>query len=91
MNSKTNFKDRMLKMNKSLFNRHEGRYLKAAAAALIITTLTYNFAFAEEDTEHKFKQIYHIYLSDEYIGAVDSQKKIDNLIALKEIIQFHYK
>ena len=84
MNSKTSFKDRMLKMNKSLFNRHEGRYLKAAAAALIITTLTYNFAFAEEDTEHKFKQIYHIYLSDEYIGAVYSQKKIDNLIALKE-------
>ena len=74
----------MLKMNKSLFNRHEGRYLKAAAAALIITTLTYNFAIAEEDTEHTFKQIFHVYLSNEYIGAVDSQKKIEDLIALKE-------
>ena len=74
----------MLKMNKSLFNRHEGRYLKAAAAALIITTLSYNLAFAEEDTDYKYKQIYHIYLSNEYIGAVDSQKKIEDLIASKE-------
>lgn len=84
MNSKTTIKDRILKMNKSLFNRHEGRYLKAATAALIITTITYNFAFAEEDTEHTFKQIYHVYLSNEYVGAVDSQKKIDDLINLKE-------
>ena len=84
MNSKTTLKDRLQKINKSLFNRHEGRYLKAAAAALVVTTLTYNFAFAKENTDFNFEQIYHVYLSEEYVGAVDSQEKIDEIIALKE-------
>lgn len=83
MNSKTNLKDRFKKLNKSLFNRHEGRFVKAAAAALLITTLTYNIAFAKEESA-TLNQIYHVYLENEYMGAVDSQKAIDNLILQKE-------
>ena len=83
MNSKTNLKDRFKKLNKSLFNRHEGRFVKAAAAALLITTLTYNIAFAKEEST-TLNQIYHVYLENEYMGAVDSQKAIDNLILQKE-------
>ena len=83
MNSKTNLKDRFKKLNKSLFNRHEGRFVKAAAAALLITTLTYNLAFAKEESA-TLNEIYHVYLENEYMGAVDSQEAIANLILQKE-------
>ena len=83
MDSKTNIKDYIKKFNKSLFNRHEGRFVKAAAAALVITTLTYNFAFAKEETP-TLNQIYHVYVGTEYMGAVESQKVIANLILQKE-------
>ena len=83
MDSKTNIKDQLIKFNKSLFNRHEGRFVKAAAAALIITTLTYNLAFAKEETP-TLNQIYHVYVGNEYMGAVDSQETIANLILQKE-------
>lgn len=83
MDSKTSMKDHLKKINKSLFNRHEGRFVKAAAAALVITTLTYNFAFAKEETP-TLNQIYHVYVEDTYMGAVESQETIDNLILQKE-------
>ena len=83
MDSKTSIKDNLKKINKSLFNRHEGRFVKAAVAALLITTLTYNLAFAKEETPI-LNQIYHVYVGNEYLGAVDSQKTIDNLILQKE-------
>ena len=83
MDSKTNIKDRLKILNKSLLNRHEGRFVKAAAAALVITTLTYNFALAKEETP-TLNQIYHVYVGSEYMGAVESQKVIANLILQKE-------
>lgn len=83
MDSKTTIKDKMKKFNKSLFNRQEGRFLKAATAALIITTLTYNLAFAKEDTL-TLEQIYHVYVGNEYMGAVNSEKTVDDLVAQKE-------
>jgi murein DD-endopeptidase MepM/ murein hydrolase activator NlpD len=83
MDSKTNIKDRLKMINKSLFNRHEGRFVKAATAALVITTLTYNFAFAKEETP-TLNQIYHVYVGNQYMGAVESQKTIANLILQKE-------
>ena len=83
MDSKTSIKDKITKFNKSLFNRREGRFVKAAAAALIITTLTYNLAFAKEETP-TLNQIYHVYVGNEYMGAVDSQETIANLILQKE-------
>lgn len=73
----------MKKFNKSLFSRHEGRFVKAAAAALLLTTLTYNFAFAKEDSA-SLNKIYHVYNGEQYIGAVTSEKKVDEVIQQKE-------
>lgn len=83
MDSKTSIKDKLKKLNKSLFNRQEGRFVKAAIAALIITTLTFNLAFAKEDTLN-FGQIYHVYVGNEYMGSVNSEETINELIAKKE-------
>ena len=81
MDSKTNFKDQLNKVTKRLFNRHEGRFLKAAAAALLVTTLTYNFAFAKEDTTPlNLEQVFHVYNDTDYIGTVDSEKKVQAII-----------
>jgi murein DD-endopeptidase MepM/ murein hydrolase activator NlpD len=83
LDSKTKLKDRLKNMSKSLFSRHEGRFVKAAAAALLLTTLTYNFAFAKEDSA-SLNKIYHVYYGEQYIGAVTSEKKVDELITEKE-------
>lgn len=83
LDSKTKVKDSFKGFTKSVFSRHEGRFIKAAAAALLVTTLTYNFAFAKEETP-TFDQIYHVYLGNEYMGAVDSQAKVDELVETKE-------
>lgn len=71
------------KLKNSLFNRQKGNLIKVAIAALIITTLTYNFAFAKEET-HSLEQIYHVYVGDQYVGAVNSQQEIDDVINKKE-------
>ncbi len=84
MDSKTNIKDHIKKISKSLFNRHEGRFVKAAAAALLITTLTYNLAFAKEEETPNLNQIYHVYVGNEYMGAVESEETIANLISQKQ-------
>lgn len=83
MDSKTSIKDKLSKLNKSLFNRQEGRFVKAAMAALIITTLTFNLAFAKEDIL-TFDQVYHVYVGNEYMGSVSSEETINELVAKKE-------
>lgn len=83
MDSKAKVKDHFKRLSKSLLSRHEGRFIKAAAAALLVTTLTYNLALAKEDNL-TFNEIYHVYLGTEYMGAVDAQNKVDELIQEKE-------
>ena len=50
---------------------------------MLITTLTYNLAFAKEETPN-LNQIYHVYVGNTYMGAVESEKTIANLILQKE-------
>ncbi len=64
-------------------NRKTNIAKKASIAMLLILCLSFNMAFAKEDRQHNVKEIYHIYLEDQYLGALSNKEKMQALLDSK--------
>lgn len=84
MSSKWN-KISFKKPNTNFFNRQNGKLKMAAIGALLISTVSFNLAFAKEtDHTNTFNKIYHVYVANNYIGAVADEAAIQEVVAQKE-------
>ncbi|MED3763604.1 M23 family metallopeptidase [Ureibacillus sp. FSL K6-8385] len=76
---------RLNSQNVSLLEQHKyGTLIKAFVATVILSTVTFNLAFANEGDIDSVDKIYHVYLEDEYIGSVSDEKKVKEVIKEKE-------
>lgn len=53
---------------------------KAAISVVLLSGLSFNFAFADETADSELATIYHIYTDDQYIGAVSNKEEVDQLM-----------
>lgn len=58
--------------------------VKMAIIVALLSTVTLNLAFAEENPKEAYSTIYHVYSGTDYLGAVSEQKKIDQVINQKQ-------
>ena len=56
---------------------------KVAVSALLISTISFNMAFASEGENNNLREIYHIYSNGKYIGALTDKKEMQTLIDKK--------
>lgn len=56
---------------------------KAAISVLIISSFSFNMAFAKESESNTLKEIYHIYTDGQYVGAISDQTKLQAIIDKK--------
>ena len=68
-----------LKQNLSLMKRHNSK-LTPAIFALIFSTVTFNLGFASENDKEEFEKIFHVYVGNNYIGAVANENSIEKII-----------
>ncbi|WP_332650804.1 M23 family metallopeptidase [Lysinibacillus sp. 54212] len=81
MSSKGNAK---VGYTKSLIKRHKAKGIKAAFIAILLSSVTFNLAFAKEtEDKEEFSKVYHIYNGEEYIGAVSDQEAVQQLLGEK--------
>ena len=73
-----------LKQKLSPSKHHHGRLTSAAFFALIISTVTFNLGFANENDQDKFEKIFHVYVGKTYIGAVADENSVKQIIEQKE-------
>lgn len=57
---------------------------KTAITIVLLTSVSFNLAFANDDSSKSIDKIYHVYIGDQYIGAVSDEKSIEETIELKE-------
>lgn len=86
MSSKWNIKRDFTKHHQlSLLQNKRGIIKKAAITAVLLSSVTFNLAFANEsDNIESLDKIYHVYVGDKYIGAVSDEKAINKIIKTKE-------
>lgn len=56
---------------------------KAAITVVLLSGLSFNFAFADETADSNLATIYHMYTEGQYIGAISDKTKVDQLIKEK--------
>jgi murein DD-endopeptidase MepM/ murein hydrolase activator NlpD len=56
---------------------------KAAVIAVLASSFTFNIGFAKDNESSQLQQIFHIYASGEYVGAVSDEKVVNNLLEKK--------
>ena len=63
--------------NLSLLNQNNkyGILKKVLFAAVLLLTVSFNLAFANEGNIESIDKIYHVYLEDEYIGSVSDEEQ----------------
>ncbi|GGA45536.1 peptidoglycan DD-metalloendopeptidase family protein [Psychrobacillus lasiicapitis] len=66
-----------------LANRKSSIVKKATVSILLISSLSFNIAFANEDDSHLLKEIYHIYSNGQYIGALSDQTEMKEMMEQK--------
>ncbi|MFJ5771944.1 peptidoglycan DD-metalloendopeptidase family protein [Psychrobacillus sp. NPDC093180] len=66
-----------------LANRKSSILKKATVSILLISSLSFNIAFANEDDSHLLKEIYHIYSNGQYIGAISDQSEMKAMMEQK--------
>ena len=67
-----------------LSNRKSSLIKKAAISVLLLSGFSYNMAFANEaESNSDLKEIYHIYSSGEYVGALSDTSEIQEMIDKK--------
>lgn len=59
-------------------------FRKTAITVVLLTSVSFNLAFSSDEPSENIEKIYHIYIGDEYIGAVSDEKLIEQTIAEKE-------
>ncbi|MBK3496796.1 M23 family metallopeptidase [Viridibacillus sp. YIM B01967] len=73
-------------------NRQSTAIRVATIATLLISVFTLNIGYANAQQDSQLHKIYHIYMKDQYIGAVSNEKSIDTLIDDKvKKVSTHYK
>ncbi|MFJ8064290.1 peptidoglycan DD-metalloendopeptidase family protein [Psychrobacillus sp. NPDC096426] len=66
-----------------LTNRKSSIVKKATVSILLISSLSFNIAFANEDDSHTLKEIYHIYSNGQYVGALSDQTEMETMMDQK--------
>ncbi|SDN85732.1 Murein DD-endopeptidase MepM and murein hydrolase activator NlpD, contain LysM domain [Psychrobacillus sp. OK028] len=56
---------------------------KAAISVLLISSISFNMAFAKESESNTLKEIYHIYTDGQYVGTISDQTKIQSMLDKK--------
>ncbi|RUL49442.1 M23 family metallopeptidase [Lysinibacillus antri] len=86
MSSKWNVKKDFTKeQHLSLDQKKKSIIKKAILTAALLSTVTFNLAFANEDSsKESFEKIYHVYLEDTYIGPVSEEEAVLEVIETKE-------
>lgn len=56
---------------------------KAAITVVLLSGLSFNFAFADETADSNLATIYHMYTEGQYIGAISDKTKVNQLIKEK--------
>lgn len=59
-------------------------FKKMSIIAILMTSLTVNTGFAKENHKEDLNKIFHIYVGNQYIGAVSNEKAVQEIIASKE-------
>jgi len=77
-----NEEQKLSKLN-VLSNGKSNMVKKAAVSVLLISSISFNMAFAKESESNTLKEIYHIYTDGEYVGAISDQTKIQSLLNKK--------
>lgn len=73
-----------LKQRLNLMNHHHGKLKLAAFFALMVSTVTFNLGFANENNKEEFKKIFHVYVANTYIGSVADVSSVQQIIHQKE-------
>ena len=66
-----------------LSNRKSNVVKKATIMVLLMSSLTFNMAFANEENNKALKEIYHIYAEGQYVGAISDKKEMEKLFDKK--------
>ena len=85
MNSKWNVKRD--KFNQNIIFTKNHLITKAMITTVLLSTITFNLAFADEEKSNEdtsFGKIYHVYVGESYIGVVTSEEAISEVILEKE-------
>jgi murein DD-endopeptidase MepM/ murein hydrolase activator NlpD len=86
MSSKWNKKrDFTKQQTNSLFQNHKGMIKTAAVSAILLSSVTFNLAFAKgSEDKGTLDKIYHVYLAKNYIGAVSNAEAVEAIVKEKE-------
>jgi len=66
------------------FTYNFSSFKKVSIIAVLMTSLTINMGFAKEHTKENLNKIYHVYVGEDYIGAVSNENAIQEVITSKE-------
>lgn len=77
-----NEEQKLSKLN-VLSNGKSNMVKKAAVSVLLISSISFNMAFAKESESTTLKEIYHIYTNGQYVGAVSDQTKVQSMLNKK--------
>ncbi|WAA12277.1 peptidoglycan DD-metalloendopeptidase family protein [Fervidibacillus halotolerans] len=80
------FKENLSKMTERMEKfriQTNGALKKTVIATLVVSTISINTAFADTKTPTKLQTIYHVYIDNEYIGAVSDKQQVENLLNAK--------
>lgn len=77
-----NEEQKLSKLN-VLSNGKSNMVKKAAVSVLLISSISFNMAFAKESESNTLKEIYHIYTNGQYVGAVSDQTKVQSMLNKK--------
>ena len=64
-------------------NRTSNIMKKAAIIVVLASSLTFNIGFAKDNESSQLQEIFHIYASGEYVGAVSDEKVVKDLVEEK--------
>lgn len=86
MSSKWNIKRDFTKNQfLSLEQSKKSIFKKSAVTAVLLSTVTFNLAFANENnTNDSLQKIYHVYIDNNYIGSVSNEEAVSEAIQTKE-------
>jgi len=62
------------------FTYNFSSFKKVSIIAVLMTSLTINMGFAKEHTKENLNKIYHVYVGNDYIGAVSDENAIQEVI-----------
>ncbi|WAA09553.1 peptidoglycan DD-metalloendopeptidase family protein [Fervidibacillus albus] len=80
------FKENLSKMTERMDNfriHTNGAIKKTVIATLVVSTISINTAFADTKTSTNLQTIYHVYIENEYIGAVSDKEQVEDLVNSK--------